>query len=65
MIACHLIYHMFVLDSMNWENIVIDQYDDSLPRARAGHCAVSVSIQNLSDISIKWSPLGFVKVTSE
>ena len=29
---------------MNWENVVMDQFDDNLPRARAGHCAVSVSI---------------------
>ena len=29
---------------MAWENVVMDQYDDSIPRARAGHCSVAVSV---------------------
>ena len=28
---------------MCWENIVMDGHDDAAPRARAGHCSVSVS----------------------
>lgn len=31
------------LDTMAWENVVMDQYDDSLPRARAGHCSVAIN----------------------
>lgn len=31
------------LDSMNWEYCSQESFDDSLPRARAGHCAVAVS----------------------
>ena len=30
---------------MSWENVVMDQYDDSIPRARAGHCSVAVSLK--------------------
>ncbi|XP_015777162.1 PREDICTED: host cell factor 2-like [Acropora digitifera] len=30
------------LETMSWENVVMDQYDDSIPRARAGHCSVAV-----------------------
>ena len=40
--------HMFTiylfLETMAWENVVMDQYDDSIPRARAGHCSVAVSV---------------------
>lgn len=31
------------LETMTWENVVMDQYDDSLPRARAGHCSVAIN----------------------
>ncbi|KAM7443944.1 Host cell factor2 [Porites harrisoni] len=31
------------LESMSWENVVMDQYDDSIPRARAGHCSVAIN----------------------
>ena len=31
------------LDTMNWEYCSQESFDDSLPRARAGHCAVAVS----------------------
>ncbi|XP_078371198.1 host cell factor 2-like [Oculina patagonica] len=31
------------LETMAWENVVMDQYDDSIPRARAGHCSVAVN----------------------
>ncbi|EDO27574.1 predicted protein, partial [Nematostella vectensis] len=31
------------MDTMTWENITVDQYDESIPRARAGHCSVSMS----------------------
>lgn len=37
------LFVFFVLETMAWENVVMDQYDDSLPRARAGHCSVAVS----------------------
>lgn len=32
-------------ETMAWENVVMDQYDDSIPRARAGHCSVAVSLR--------------------
>ena len=32
---------------MSWENVVMDQYDDSIPRARAGHCSVAVSLKKM------------------
>ena len=35
-------------ETMAWENVVMDQYDDSIPRARAGHCSVAVSIYCLN-----------------
>lgn len=31
------------LETMAWENVVMDQYDDSIPRARAGHCSVAIN----------------------
>ncbi|XP_074620082.1 host cell factor 2-like isoform X2 [Acropora palmata] len=31
------------LETMSWENVVMDQYDDSIPRARAGHCSVAIN----------------------
>ncbi|XP_075772322.1 LOW QUALITY PROTEIN: host cell factor 1-like, partial [Pelodiscus sinensis] len=31
------------LDSMAWEAIVMDTLEDNVPRARAGHCAVSIN----------------------
>ncbi|XP_074872968.1 host cell factor 1 isoform X3 [Carettochelys insculpta] len=31
------------LDSMAWEPIVMDTLEDNIPRARAGHCAVSIN----------------------
>ena len=34
-------------ESMSWENVVMDQYDDSIPRARAGHCSVAVSLKKM------------------
>ncbi|KAK2553344.1 Host cell factor 1 [Acropora cervicornis] len=35
------------LETMSWENVVMDQYDDSIPRARAGHCSVAVCCKDL------------------
>ncbi|PFX33471.1 Host cell factor 1 [Stylophora pistillata] len=35
------------LETMTWENVVMDQYDDSIPRARAGHCSVAVCCKDL------------------
>jgi len=31
------------LESMNWEFITNESFDDSVPRARAGHCSVAIS----------------------
>uniref|UniRef100_A0AAY4CWA4 Host cell factor 1 n=1 Tax=Denticeps clupeoides TaxID=299321 RepID=A0AAY4CWA4_9TELE len=31
------------LDSMSWENVLMDTLEDNIPRARAGHCAVSIN----------------------
>ncbi|XP_043357257.1 LOW QUALITY PROTEIN: host cell factor 1 [Dermochelys coriacea] len=31
------------LDSMAWEPILMDTLEDNIPRARAGHCAVSIN----------------------
>ncbi|KAK7102658.1 hypothetical protein V1264_020848 [Littorina saxatilis] len=31
------------LDAMSWEPLSMEVYDDALPRARAGHCAVSIN----------------------
>ncbi|KAL2103456.1 hypothetical protein ACEWY4_000324 [Coilia grayii] len=31
------------LDSMNWETILMDTLEDNIPRARAGHCSVSIN----------------------
>ncbi|XP_076124867.1 host cell factor 1a isoform X2 [Alosa pseudoharengus] len=31
------------LDSMNWENVLMDTLEDNVPRARAGHCSVSIN----------------------
>nr|XP_033778298.1 host cell factor 1 isoform X2 [Geotrypetes seraphini] len=31
------------LDSMTWEQIVMDTLEDNIPRARAGHCAVAIN----------------------
>lgn len=31
------------LDTMKWELITTESFDDSMPRARAGHCAVAIS----------------------
>ncbi|XP_043830459.1 host cell factor 1-like isoform X2 [Dromiciops gliroides] len=31
------------LDTMTWETIVMDMLEDSVPRARAGHCAVAIN----------------------
>jgi hypothetical protein len=31
-------------DSMNWEDVVVEESDETYPRPRAGHCAVGVSI---------------------
>ena len=36
-------YVVLFSETMSWENVVMDQYDDSIPRARAGHCSVAVS----------------------
>ena len=36
-------------ETMAWENVVMDQYDDSIPRARAGHCSVAVSLRFVCD----------------
>ncbi|CAG0915843.1 unnamed protein product [Notodromas monacha] len=30
------------LETMSWEPLAMEVYDESLPRARAGHCAVSI-----------------------
>lgn len=30
------------LDSMTWEPLTMEVYDDSVPRARAGHCSVGI-----------------------
>lgn len=39
-----------ISDSMGWENVVMDGHDEAVPRARAGHCSVSVSFANNSFI---------------
>uniref|UniRef100_A0A8C1Y0V3 Host cell factor 1 n=1 Tax=Cyprinus carpio TaxID=7962 RepID=A0A8C1Y0V3_CYPCA len=31
------------LDSMSWENILMDTLEDNIPRARAGHCTVAIN----------------------
>ncbi|CAL9704287.1 unnamed protein product [Knipowitschia caucasica] len=31
------------LDSMCWETVLMDTLEDNIPRARAGHCAVSIN----------------------
>ncbi|XP_063071580.1 host cell factor 1a isoform X2 [Engraulis encrasicolus] len=31
------------LDSMNWETVLMDTLEDNIPRARAGHCSVSIN----------------------
>ncbi|XP_029283987.1 host cell factor 1-like isoform X2 [Cottoperca gobio] len=31
------------LDSMCWETVLMDSLEDSVPRARAGHCSVSIN----------------------
>ncbi|CAG7721393.1 unnamed protein product [Allacma fusca] len=30
------------LESMSWENVQMDALDESIPRARAGHCAIAI-----------------------
>ena len=30
-------------DTMTWEPIAMEVYDDALPRARAGHCSVAIN----------------------
>ena len=50
-------------ETMAWENVVMDQYDDSIPRARAGHCSVAVSLKFLCDhmLSISLSQVSCLK----
>ena len=31
------------VDTMNWEDVVVEESDENYPRPRAGHCAVGVS----------------------
>lgn len=31
----------FVIDTMIWEQLAMETVEDSIPRARAGHCAVA------------------------
>lgn len=31
-------------DTMNWEDVLIEESEENNPRPRAGHCAVGVSI---------------------
>ncbi|XP_066499633.1 host cell factor 1b [Hoplias malabaricus] len=31
------------LDTMTWENILMDTLEDNIPRARAGHCSVAIN----------------------
>ena len=54
-------------ETMAWENVVMDQYDDSIPRARAGHCSVAVSLKFLCDcmLSISLSEVSSLKSLSE
>ena len=33
---------LFRVDSMTWEPLAMEVFEDALPRARAGHCAVSI-----------------------
>ena len=40
--CCQVINALFA-ETMTWDNVVMEQCDDSVPRARAGHCAVAVS----------------------
>lgn len=40
-------------ETMAWENVVMDQYDDSIPRARAGHCSVAVSLKFVFYFSVR------------
>ena len=49
---------------MAWENVVMDQYDDSIPRARAGHCSVAVSLRFVRDrmLSISLSEVSSVNL---
>ena len=46
--SLNIFFHFFLsTESMSWENVVMDQYDDSIPRARAGHCSVAVSLKKM------------------
>ena len=42
---------MEIIENMSWENILMDAHDDAAPRARAGHCSVSVSFLCLYQLS--------------
>ena len=40
------IYYLSIpvhLETLTWESIQQDALDDSVPRARAGHCAVAIN----------------------
>lgn len=32
-----------LLESMTWEPLSMDGFDDAVPRARAGHCSVAIN----------------------
>ena len=34
---------LFTPDSMAWESVLMDTLEDNIPRARAGHCSVSIN----------------------
>lgn len=50
---------------MAWENVVMDQYDDSIPRARAGHCSVAVSVGFMCKHILSIAPSGASSVKSQ
>ena len=36
------------METMTWESLSMEVFEDAMPRARAGHCAVSDDNSNLS-----------------
>ena len=40
---------ILIADTMNWEDVLVEESDENYPRPRAGHCAVGVSIPYFSE----------------
>lgn len=39
---CLLDFCFLILETMTWESFQMDTYEDNVPKARAGHCAVGI-----------------------